>query len=607
VQKINSNSVKVNSRILQGLQKWRIHVYTAHIAALVLGVVAATLGIVIGPAVQVLIAPDTGTLLWSDILGPLWSQWLSPFLKREGLSVAKLYAHLPLALLSIATVKAILTVFQWYTWERLGEQLAFDWRHQLVSGFIYVNPSQRDHYDVASVESELGGLMTQDIRTCRDYVVHFFGGLPREGLQALFMAISVAVLSPKLFFIFAICLAPIVLFLNKLGKKIRRRTSQALEDNSVLGEWIQQRLLGIETIKQYGTESIEIRAMRKASATLYERFVRATRAKSRTGPLIEILGVFAICVAIGVSFFEIISGRISGAVAMSFFASLALFAQSATKLARYFNSNREGIAAADRIFGAIDKFDCVRLASVRTPESLKRADHTSLTLSSLEVWYGQKVAIHPISQSFTAGKLYCIVGSSGAGKSTLFSAMLGLRQLKNGSIEYCVDGKRDFSSRLDIIYMPQISLVFPGSIAENVAYPEQDIDYERVLDALLAVGLIIDDKGLKDGLRTLVGPGELQFSGGEAQRLQLARLIYHKAPFVLIDEGTSALDPELEHLVLMKARDLVKTGVVVIMIAHRPAATEFADEIIVMRDGEITKTGRRADVVVSSEFREVFG
>jgi ABC-type multidrug transport system fused ATPase/permease subunit len=117
----------------------------------------------------------------------------------------------------------------------------------------------------------------------------------------------------------------------------------------------------------------------------------------------------------------------------------------------------------------------------------------------------------------------------------------------------------------------------------------------------------MDQRRLNQGLETRVGAGELQLSGGEAQRLQLARLIYHKSPFILIDEGTSALDPELEKQVLVQARELAKSGSVVIMIAHRPAATDFADELIVMDQGRFSKVGPRSEVADSADFRRVFG
>lgn len=604
VQTRKSQNTQVNSRIIQALSAWRGRVYAANVAAFALGLVAALLGMVIGPALQVLIVPNRDRLLWSEVLGPVWSGWFRESLGTDGIQVEVVYFYLPVALVIVATVKSLLTIWQWYTWEWLGEQIAFRWRQDLVASFVAVKPELRDQSVIARTEEGLGGLMTQDIRTCRDYVVHFFGGLPREGFQAIFMAISIAALSPKLFFVFAVCLAPVVALLGRLGRKIRRRATRALEDNSVLGEWIQQRLLGIETIKQYGTEDSEIMAMKSASENLFNGFMKAARSKARTGPLIEVLGVTAMCVALGVAFAEISAGRISGAVAMSFFASLALFAQSAAKLGRYFNSNREGVAAATRIFSATDEFQKLSLDVVRPIDAIETSDRICLDLTDVSVNYGDGVAVDRVNLTFETGRVYCIVGSSGAGKSSLFAAILGLVSPGSGRISYKVD--HSFAGGLDISYMPQSVTTFPGSIAENVAYPDSKIDVLKAEKALDAVGFRLDSHRLTRGVETLVGPGELQLSGGEAQRLQLARLMYHRSPFILIDEGTSALDPGLEKLVLNRARELAKDGSVVVMIAHRPAAVDFADDVIVMDGGRVLRVGPRAEVMASHEFRSVF-
>ena len=595
-----------NARIVAEMGPWRLRVAMAHTASLILGMVAALLGVVIGPAVQILMTPDKQYLPWGELLGPVWSGWLSHNLPGDGIAVSELYGWIPGLLVAIATLKSFLTFWQWYTWEWIGERLAFGWRQALVDSFIKLSPTSREQVALAEVESELGGLMTQDIRTCRDYVVHFFGGLPREGLQALFMAISIAALSPKLFFVFALCLAPLIGILGRLGRKIRRRATRALEDNSVLGEWIQQRLLGIETIKQLGTEGYESQAMKVASFNLFRGFVKAARVKARTGPMIEILGVIAMAVALAVAFGEISSGRLSGAIAMSFFASLALFSQSAAKLGRYFNSNREGLAAADRIFSAIDYFKNSVQEKVRDEALLNQRDQPSIRLRNVSVHYGSKIAVDKVTHDFLAGRVYCIVGSSGAGKSSLFAGILGLRKIDSGSIEYCV-GPNFNSGVLDISYMPQAVTTLPGSIAENVSYPNEVCDLKRVEESLKLVGFSLEGERTPKGVETLVGPAQLQLSGGQAQRLQLARLQYHRSPMVLIDEGTSALDPELEKIVLSRARQIARDGAVVVMVAHRPAAVEFADELIVMREGKIARVGTREEVMASAEFKSVFG
>jgi subfamily B ATP-binding cassette protein MsbA len=592
-------------QIAKSLRPWRLRIWSAHVAAFCLGGVAAILGLLIGPAMQLLLGPQNALVRWDVLLGGYWAHLLISHLPGDGLAASEVFRLLPIALVTVATIKSLLTAWQWYTWEFIGERVAYGWRQSLVEAFTYVDPRARDAGAVAREESDLGGLMSQDIRTCRDYLVHFFGGLPREGLQTIFIGVSLALLSPKLFAIFMLSIAPVGAMLARLGKKLRRRASAALENNSFLGEWIQQRLLGLETIKHYQTEAFEVSAMRRASHRLFVEFSRAARLKARTSPMIELFGVVAITVALYVAFSDIASGRLSGAVAMSFFSSLTLFAQSAAKLGRYFNSNREGLAAADRIFSAMDGFERSRRSKLLLAQSIKKSNETKICVQNISLFYGETSAVSAFSYEFKSGQVYCIVGASGAGKSSLFNLLLGLCAPQTGTIEFFTTDQ--FSNRtMDMVYMPQAVAVISCDLAENVSYPLIDSDLERAQCALDHVGFRMDAARLPQGLRTRVGADGLKLSGGQAQRLQLARLAYHRAPFVLVDEGTSALDPEMEKIVLAKLRDLAAQGAVVIAIAHRRAAVDASDQVLVMKAGRLVAHGLRHQVVSNPLFQEVF-
>lgn len=597
--------LSARKQIARSFRPWRLRVFAANLAAILLGLVAAIMGVLIGPALKLLLSPTEGLLTWNELFGDVWAASLSPYLGGSGISSNEIYYALPFALIGVATFKSVLTFWQWLTWEKIGERLAFQWRQSLVDSFVEVSPGQRDDGKIISAEADLGGLISQDIRTCRDYVVHFFGGLPREGFQVLFMAISLAVLSPKLFFIFFFCLAPVVIILNRLGKKLRRRASAALEDNSSLGEWIQQRLLGLETIKQFRTESAEYKSMQRSSEDLFERFFRAARLKARTSPLIEFLGVLAMAIVLFIAFSDIAGGKLTGSVAMSFFSTLALLAQSGAKLGRYFNSNREGLAAATRIFSTIDLFKSLEQQQIQSGDFRDGAESSALELHDVSLRYGQATALNKFSYKFESGKIYCLIGRSGAGKSSVFNAILGLRPLSSGRISGSI--AKQFDDRtLDVAYLPQQVPSIPARLGEIISYPFTTFDPARAKKALETIHFSLEKDRLPMGLDTLIGPGGLQLSGGQLQRIQLARLVYHHAPFVLVDEGTSALDPELEKVVLDFVRDLARKGTVVLMIAHRQAAVSASDELLILSDGELKSAGLKSDVTENDYFKDVF-
>lgn len=606
----SQGNITVRAFIARSLRSWRFRVWTAHVASLILGLITAIMAVVIGPGLQTLFSPKTGVVPWSDILGGAFAQTFSFILPEEGVHLDRLTAVLPYILVGAATIKALALFYQWYSWELLGERLAWTWRRDLVQDFRNVDSANRDDGMVRDVEADLGGAISQDIRSLREFVVHYYGGLPREGLQVLFTATALIALSPKLFVIFALGIAPVGAIVSKAGKKLRRRASKALSDNSFLSEWIQQRLLGLETIKHYRTEAYESGAMLTASHNLFHRFLQAAKIKSRTSPAIELFGIAAMSIALWVAFQDIATGALSGGIVMSFFTALAQLAQSASKLGRYINSNNEGNAAGVRLLNIKKTLSRAITASTKPQITWTLGDRNTLTLTHVTVTYNKdpsQPAVRDVSCAFQGGKIYCLVGKSGAGKSTLFNTILGLRAPDSGHLT-ATYAKKWEDRTLDLVSMPQQVQLIPTSLGRNVSYPHLNYDTDKAHSALAEAQFQLSkDTRLAAGLETEIGAAGLQLSGGQAQRLQLARVIYHHSPFVLVDEGTSALDPVTEAEVLKALRRIADSGICVIMIAHRRAAAEQSDEILVMSQGQLVAQGTPSTILNSDAARGVFG
>jgi ATP-binding cassette subfamily B protein len=554
----------------------------------------------VGPAWQVLTQPKSDAIitmdqLFNERLGSMVS-WL---LQRDGFPAQELWTILPILIAAAAAVRALLTLLQWYLWERSSELVAREMRQDLVETFLDLHPEARRD-SMASIDAELAANIGSDIRMVREYLVHFFGGFPRELVQCLLYLVTLFMLEPKLAAFFLLGLGPAAALLSKLGKKLRKRSQKVLSNVSELSEWLQQRLSGVETIKQFRTESREVVHMEQLSKSLFHHFVQAARVKARTSPLLQVVAVGAMMVVMGYGIKAIDSGELNSSILMSFFSLLGILSQSASKLGRYFNSNKEGEAALHRLESTMQ---AMKAGASPTWQTRFAGDATHpLALNQLSYQYPgtSELALADLSLSFQRNRIYAVAGPSGSGKSTLLKLILGLWRAPNGALLYGVKGPEDIG------YLPQTIQLMPASIAANITYPDRKVDETRLKQALQEVRMLQFVEQLPQGWHSEVGEGALTVSGGQAQRLQLARLFYHRFPLIIIDEGTSALDPETEALIFSVLKAMVQNGSTIVMVAHRLSALKIADELIVLRRGRLHYQGPPQTVLQGEDWRELF-
>ena len=577
----------------------------AHTLAVLLALASAFMVALAGPVLHVLLeGTSQSALSMSDILGPNLGSLATWMFGVSEVNTVWFIENLAAIIVIVAATRWLVGAGQWFSWERIGEKISYTIRRDLVDRYLHLNPGDRRKELFEKVEGEMAGNFSNDIRLVREYVVHFYGGLPREGLQTVLLAGMLVTLNPRLFLIFLIGVAPAVALVNTWGQKLRRRARAALKDFSDLSEWIQQRFLGIETIKHHCQEAYEISGMGKMTDILTRRFLSAARIKSRTSPVIEACSVVAVAVVVYFAVSDVASGRVQGMTQVSFFATLAVIGQNLSKLGKYVNSNREGRAGCDRIFGSMAALQGCQLRTIGVGGTLSASDVPRLSLDNVWARYpGQSGwAVQAFSVTFESGRTYCLCGPSGAGKTSVLQVLMGALPNELGEITVGLPRGRDRRSAVG--YMPQNSPLVPDTILANVLWPQATGDELKARDAIAEVGLLDLLNQLPENGLTKVGEGGRSLSGGQAQRLHLARLRYHSYPILLIDEGTSALDPETEQVVFEMIRKMAKQGAIVVMIAHRLAVTEIADEILFMDRGELICSGSKDIVRANPAFAD---
>lgn len=223
----------------------------------------------------------------------------------------------------------------------------------------------------------------------------------------------------------------------------------------------------------------------------------------------------------------------------------------------------------------------------------------SIVLRGLDVVYGQHVALSKFDQIVSAGMIVGITGPSGAGKSTVVDVVVGLVPPLTG--EVLVDGvplrMLDISAwRHSVGYVTQDTLLFRGSVEENIAWGNIDIDREAVREAARKAHADSFIRALPDGYGTIIGDRGVRLSGGQRQRLGLARALLGNKRLLILDEATSALDSESEARVLEAVENL-RGQVTILIVAHRLSTLRIADRVLVLEDGHLTETGSFADLL----------
>ncbi len=395
----------------------------------------------------------------------------------------------------------------------------------------------------------------------------------------IYSDINLAILS---LIVFPICIAPVLI----LGRKIRKYARQSQEHMAGLSTVLQENVSGVRVVKAFCTERHEEKKFDIENKNVFGRLIRIVLARNVNEPLMEtVAGISFAFLLIYASRTEMTPGQF-----LSFAAALALMYQPVKMLSKVHMEIQKAMGSADRIFELLDEpidvEEKVDGAELQLP--IETIDFKDVCFS-----YNEEQVLHHINLSIREGEKVALVGSSGSGKSTLVSLVPRFYDPGAGSVFINGVDLKNLSFkglRQQIALVTQDTFLFNDTIASNIAYGDDEIDMDRVIDAATRANAHDFIQEMAQDYQTLVGERGGRLSGGQKQRLAIARAIYRDAPILILDEATSALDTESERLV-QSAINEVMTGRTSIAIAHRLSTIQHADRILVMQEGRIVEEG----------------
>ncbi len=386
------------------------------------------------------------------------------------------------------------------------------------------------------------------------------------------------------------CVVPVAI----LGRKIRKAYKRAFNRVAEIVSRMHEVFTSILVVKAYHTEEREIRRFNDASEKYFRTVIKALRFQLMMAPLMETVAVIATLVFLGYSF----ANEVSLVELVQLLAPCFLAYRPIKDLARISTSIQRSMAAADRYFQVIDTDTALR----ESPHPLPFTEFNDrISLKNVTFAYDTRKILDGITFDIPKGSVVAAVGATGSGKTTIANLIARFYDCDSGSVTF--DGKNvreiriaDLRNMIGVV--TQDALLFNDSIASNIAYGAPDATREQIIEAAKQANaheFIVDGRH-PEGYDTVVGEKGFRLSGGEKQRIAIARAILKNPPILILDEATSALDTVTEKLV-QDALNKVMANRTVFAIAHRLSTIRSADCILVLENGKIVEFGTHENLI----------
>jgi len=504
----------------------------------------------------------------------------------------RLLVLIPLAIILIYVLKGVFRYVRTYVMSWAGLRMVQDVRNEL---YEHVHRMSMSFF----TETPTGVLMsrvTYDVNMMQMAITEALVGAFRDVFTIFGLAGVVFYRNAHLGLIalvgFPLTFYPLVRF----GKRMKKASKRSQQQMGNLNKLMQERISGAGLIKASGTEAAELEEFKRENEKLVRSFLRIERVKALSNPVMEFIGAASVAFIIWIGGLTVINGKMTVGEFFSFLAALMLLYEPVKHMTSVNNIIQQGLASAERVFEILDISPEISDApdAVDLPRS---SGH--ITFHGVSFRYGKEFVLRDINLDIPPGTKLAIVGTSGGGKTTLVNLIPRFYDVTEGRIT--IDGHdirevTQKSLREQISIVSQEAILFNDTIKSNLCYGMDNVSRPELEEALSAAYALDFVKSLPEGFETIIGERGTRLSGGQRQRISIARALLKNSPILILDEATSSLDTESEHLVQKALENLIR-GRTTLTIAHRISTVKDAHKIIVISMGCIVESGRHEDLV----------